>query len=573
MNTTILNANVGRIARAAGAVVASAAMIGSLAACGGSNDQSSENGDATISVFTQAATYEGNFDGYVGKAIKDATGVSLTVTPSSIGGTDRFQTKLSTGDLGDLIVFSSRDSLMQAVDAGAVLDLATVKDKLPNAFRFTDAIDRMTSTDGGKVWAIPVGVSDKPEVSKSDPKQAPALRYDYYKELGSPRIKTYWDYKDVAEAMVKAHPKNEQGENFYALSLFSGWDSTSAGQIRNMANVQGWSTTDGINKYDYINIDPVNKKVEDLLSDGSTYMQGLKFANEIYRDGMLDPDSATQTWEDYVKKGGKGQSAIYPYGYMVNYNYEHTDMPEQNKGYELIPFDDMNVVEVASSIGSSEGWYYGISANSTKQDAALKFLNWAYSDEGAWTLTNGPKGVLWDLNADGKLELTELGKQGSSASTTSVPAELGGGKVNDTYKNRINGDTIWRDTVNNAYGMPANSNVWDTTLIANANNLDKEWSADHGGALNLKAVLTKENKITPLVTKNVPVLTRSDEDKIVIKQIGDVIKQYSWKMIYANSDDEYNAAKSEMVTKAKNLGYDRIVALETQYANNYFKAE
>ena len=556
---------------AALASIAAVSMLGSLGACGSTSSGTSDETDGTISVFTMSATYEGDFDGYVGKAIKDATGVSLHVTPSKVGGTDRFQTRLTTGDLGDLILFNSRDALKQAIDAGQLLDLNTVKDKLPNVFRFSDAISRMTKADDGKVYGVPTEVSNKAEISKADINQVPAMRYDYYKELGSPDIKSYWDYKELAEQMVKAHPRNEQGENFYGLSLFAGWDSTSAGQIRNMANVMGVTFTDGINKYDFVGIDPENKTTSDILQDNSLYLQGLKWANGFYREGMLDPDSATQTWEDYVKKGGKGQSAIYPYGYMVNYNYEHTDMPEQNKGYELINNDSLKAVELVSTIGSSDGWYWGVSSDGNKTDTVLKFLDWAYSDEGAWTLANGPKGVLWDMGGDGKPELTELGMQGASASTEQVPEELGGGKVNDTFKNRINGLTIGRNAVNDEYGVPSNSNVWDSTLVKNANNLDKEWSTDHDGALNMKAVMVKNDQVVAMKVKDVPIMQRSDEDKVLVKQVGDVIKQYSWKMIYANSDSEFDSLSNEMISKAKNLGYDKIVATERQYAENYFK--
>ncbi|MCH9276861.1 hypothetical protein JS533_011355 [Bifidobacterium amazonense] len=553
-------------------LVASAAavsMLVPLAACGGNNSAKSDS--TSLQIFTQAATYEGKLDGYVGKMFKDKLGLSnISVVPATVGGTDRFQTKLTTGQLGDVVIFTSRDSLKKAIDAGQVIDLNTIKDQLPNAFRFTDAIARMENTDDGKVYAIPSGVAQTAELTKGDPVNVPSLRYDYYKELGSPTIKDYWGYKDVAEAMAKAHPKTENGDNFYALSLFGGWDSKSAGQIRNIANAMGWAITDGVNGYDFINIDPINKRTEDLLADGGTYLQGLKWANSFHQDGMLDPDSATQTWDDYLKKGEKGQSAMWVYGYIGNLNFNpvNKDLTEQKKGYERITNESMSIADqMTSTIGTN--WFWAITKNGNHETAA-KFLNYMYGDEGSFTYENGPEGVIWKMNADGKPEFTDLG---NSDWSTSVPDDLGGGKVQDTFKARVNGSFMDPNAVDEKYGSPSAYNVWDTYLVDHASNLDKEWSADHDGAINVKEVLVNNKQVTGFPVKDVPVKEWSDTDAVIVSQVGDAIKQYSWKMIYANSDSEFESLKKEMIAKAKNLGYDKLVEFETKYAQNYFDAE
>ncbi|MBW3091769.1 extracellular solute-binding protein [Bifidobacterium sp. 82T10] len=544
------------------AAVAGIAMIVPLAACGGANTASSSN---EISIFTQNATYEGTLDGYVGKWLKDKTGLTVKVTPSTVGGTDRFQTKLTTGQLGDLIAFNSRDSLKQAIDAGAVEDLSAYKSKLPNAFRFTDAINRMTKMDSGKVYAIPSGAAQKAALGKGDPVNVPSFRYDYYKELGSPEVKTYWDYKDIAEQMAKAHSKTEKGDNMYALSLFGGWDTTSAGQLRSIATELGWITNDGVNSYDFINLQPEEKKVEDILADGGTYLTALKWANSIHQDGLLDPDSATQTWDDYMKKAEKGQSAMWVYGYLGNLNYNpvNKDMTAQNKGYERVPSDDAMSYQATSTLGSN--WFWGLAKNSKNKDNAVKFLNFMYGDEGSFGFENGPEGVLWKRNAQGQPELTDLGKGDWSAE---VPAKDGGGKVQDTFKARVNTST--GTPTGKDYDFPVVYNQWDSYLKDNASSLDKEWTADHDGALNVQEYLIKKGQVKGFKTPDLPSIEYSDQDKVIKSQVGDVIKQYSWKMIYANSDSEFNSLEKDMVKKAKSLGYDKLVKFETGYADKFF---
>jgi putative aldouronate transport system substrate-binding protein len=49
--------------------------------------------------------------------------------------------------------------------------------------------------------------------------------------------------------------------------------------------------------------------------------------------------------------------------------------------------------------------------------------------------------------------------------------------------------------------------------------------------------------------------------------IGKIIKEYSWKMIYAKNESEYNQLRGEMISKAKGLGYDEVVQYEVDLAN------
>lgn len=551
------------------AALGSAAMLLPLAACGG-NAGGNTAGGTEVTIYTQAATYEGKLDGYSGKGFKDATGQDITVVPDSVGGTSRFQTRLTTGNLGDLVLFTSRTMLKDAIDAGAVEDLNEYKDKLPNVFRFKDGIARMESNDDGKVYGVPTGLQNDAKLSVGDPTSVPSMRYDYYKELGSPQVSDYWGYKDVAIAMAEAHPKTEKGDNFYALSLFGGWDGTSAGQIRSIATAMGWVTADGVNKYDWINLDPINKKTEDILADNSLYLQGLKWANDFYQAGQLDPDSATQTWDDYLKKGINGQSAMWVYGYIgnLNFNPENKDLTEQNKGYERIFNDELKVVEPLSTIGASDGWYWGLSSNASNKEGALKVLDFLYSDEGSFMCEDGPEGVLWEMK-DGKPALTELGKK--PWSTTEVPEEYGGGKIADTFKARVNGQGAAGYI--EKYNSTSVYNQWDSYLKDNASNLDKEWQADHNGALNAKAVMNENGMAEGFEVKNVEPMEWSDEDKVVSQSVGDVVKQYSWKMIYANSDSEFESLEKEMISKAKSLGYDKCVEFEEGFAQKFFDAK
>jgi putative aldouronate transport system substrate-binding protein len=88
------------------------------------------------------------------------------------------------------------------------------------------------------------------------------------------------------------------------------------------------------------------------------------------------------------------------------------------------------------------------------------------------------------------------------------------------------------------------------------------------GALTPKDYFVKNNMLAiskAIFTGSAPETAPADIQQ-KIGNVGKVIREYSWKMIYAKNEAEYNKLKQEMVTKAKGLGYDDAVAWEVDLA-------
>ena len=56
--------------------------------------------------------------------------------------------------------------------------------------------------------------------------------------------------------------------------------------------------------------------------------------------------------------------------------------------------------------------------------------------------------------------------------------------------------------------------------------------------------------------------THSDELQVVWDQVTTCIKDYSWKAIYAESDEEFEAIVAEMIQQATDYGYDQCVEFQ-----------
>jgi putative aldouronate transport system substrate-binding protein len=54
-------------------------------------------------------------------------------------------------------------------------------------------------------------------------------------------------------------------------------------------------------------------------------------------------------------------------------------------------------------------------------------------------------------------------------------------------------------------------------------------------------------------------------------QVATVIKQYSWKIIFAKDLAEYDTLLNEMIMKAKTLGYDDILQWNIEQAKEIFE--
>lgn len=539
------------------------------AGCSSGNAGNSAGGSDKLTIYTQSSTYEGAIGGYMGKYLKDKLNMEISVMPNTVGGSSRFETKLATGDLGDLIVFTGADNFRKAIDADAVLDLKNDLDQLPNVARFNEAVERIDNNFNG-LYGIPMMVAKTNEVTRVDPTTIPSLRFDYYQELGHPEVEDYYDYYDVIEQMVAAHPKTEGGDNFYGLSLFSEWDGKSVSLASQVAAAYGYTGSDGVNRYDFIMPHGTEDKIERFLDEDSYYLKTLQWFNKFYQKGMLDEDSVSQTWADYLAKAEKGQSAIWMYGYMgdLNFNPTNPNLTAEGKGYKRIPFQNLKASEAKTSTVGNE-WFFAISATTGNKEASLKLLDFLYSDEGALAFELGPKGLLWDLDEAGNPIITDLGK---APVDTAVPEEWGGGKTGDTLKSMYNGPAVDQNVVNPTLNSPMNKTTWKSYLEDNATLLDKNWTEHYDGALSAKEYMVKNDLLASYSVVDVPNFKYDDQLAVKRDQVGAVIKELSWKMIYAKNDGEFNSLKAEMIRKAKDLGYDECVAFEEQGAKTWFEA-
>ncbi|MDR2750964.1 MAG: extracellular solute-binding protein, partial [Clostridiales bacterium] len=251
----------------------------------------------TLDVYSQLANYSGEQVGWFAKVMLDKFNVKLNIIPQSEG---VFATRMESGSLGDIVVFGhDGDEYTQAIQGGMLFDWES-EDLLNDYGQYIQANmqkalekNRVVSGDGHIYgFGHNVGTSLTEHEAFF---YYPDIRWDLYKELGYPEIKTLEDYVGVLEGMQKLAPTSDTGGKTYGVSLFPDWDGDMVMFVKATAALYGWDEF-GFGLYN-----PVTQEYQDCLQLDGLYLRALKFYNTLYLKGLLNPDSMTQTFNDVTE--------------------------------------------------------------------------------------------------------------------------------------------------------------------------------------------------------------------------------------------------------------------------------
>lgn len=216
-----------------------------------------------------------------------------------------------------------------------------------------------------------------------------------------------------------------------------------------------------------------------------------------------------------------------------------------------------------------------IGSKCEQPERLLKIIDWMFSDEGLMESYNGPKEGTWTYDETGAPVLTELGWACYNDQMTEMPAELGGGTF---YEGSNKGFYVYPSINFNldSTGYPVNRDLWPCVLSKEMPAIISDWSEHMNGALTSIEAMVKNG----LIVKTINQAVFSTEEPLQMdamlqqksSQVGSVISEYSWKMVLAASEAEFEALRDEMITKAKGLGYDDVVAFGVEQVEQLFRA-
>ncbi len=518
----------------------------------------SHDSEYTVDFYNVAANFQGVQSGWYGKIVKDKFNLDLNIIAPQVAGDGAalYQTRCAAGALGDLIILDNAD-MQECIETGLIHDLTDVIEQYPNLAKYMSQIKAFNAMmgDGSKIWAIPLEMNNNgPTAYKQlHVYSYPRIGWDMYNEVGAPDLKNLDDLLSCLSDIQKAHPQNDKGDPAYAISLWKDWDSQYMECVAQLTKWYGQEVNGSV-------LIGTDNSIAPLTDKAGAYYKMLNFFYKANQMGLVDPDSATQDWNSMVSK--MQDKRVYLYWYSWQYGFWNTPAKgNEGTNYIEIPVADTNLYQTSDTY-YGDGRVLAVGSQVSDENFArlMEFLDWYASPEGVQIQHAGTEGLTYTVE-NGKYTLTEDGLNRFSADVA-VPEEMGGGNWNDG-NNQINQWIVASCDVNPDTGEPYASDMWSTTIEMNQTTTTKEWTEKFGAADDVEYLLNN-NMMTVVPSINMALAIDTTDISLIRKQCGDIIKDASWRMVFAKDDADFEAQWNDMTSQLEGLGWNDLVAFDTE---------
>ncbi|MBL1125065.1 ABC transporter substrate-binding protein [Streptococcus suis] len=549
-----------------------------LSACGSSSNQQSSvdrSQELTLDVYDDLANYMGVQEGWFAKQVKDKFNIKLNIIAPNVAGNGDalYQTRTAAGNLGDIVITNSGQRYQELVEAGLLYDATDLYKDMKNVNQYDTAVQHLNKD--GKIYGFPTEVSS---LKPTEPSEAldltfgSYLRWDLYQKAGYPKVNTLEDLLPVLETMQKENPTTQSGKKVYAFSLFADWDGNMMNAGKQLAALYGYD------ELGFTLVKADGSDVQSVLDSKSEYIRALKFYFKANQMGLVDPESTTQNWDTLFSKYQDGQVLFSWWPWLGKSAYNTSDHLNAGMGFMEVPIADQKIFSKGNNAYGGEN-FIGIGSNVKDPKRVAEFIDWLYSPEGIRSNSSsnqgsaGIKGLTWDLNKDNKPELTDFGKKAFlSNEGVDVPSEYGKGSYKDGVS-ALNVNTVSPLNIDPETQSPYFFNLWESYQAENdVNPVSTDWKDHMDQATSTIDYLEKHNQI--LVAPGSGYIAPKDDSEIdtIRNQIKSTIKEYSWKMVFAKDEAEFNNLLKEMQDTANGLGYDKVLSVDKKNAEDQIKA-
>lgn len=542
---------------------------GSSAASGSESSGSTENSttvshdeELTIEFYDVAANYQGEQIGWFGKVLKDKFNIKLNIIAPQVSGdaNSLYQTRTASGNLGDIVLLDN-DDMQDCIDSGLIMDIGDIIYNYENLADYQEQIDKfnqsMSVVEGSSIYAIPCQMNNNGPSGYANETiaSAPRVPWDYYAGLGCPELKTTDDLLNMLSDMMEAYPTNEAGDKAYGISMWKDWDSNYSENAALLTYWFGQQVKDSV-------LLGYDNTITPLTDSEGGYYKALQFLFKANQMGLMDPDSATQDWTT-VCDGKMKQKRVYLFWYNWQNGFWNTPEHGANReNYMYVPVEELDYYQLADPYyGDGRVWGVGSSVDEEKKLRIMEYLDWVASPEGLDYQHASLEGFIYTVNDDGTYTLTKEGQDRFTA-TIQVPEEFGGGSWNDG-NNQVNQWIVGSVATNPLTGEGYDPALWSSSIEMNKTATTNEW-IEQFGAENEVEYLKGTGQLKMVANINIPLETDSTDIALIRSQCGTMIKDTSWKMVFAADEAEFNALWDEMCTQLDGLGWSTLTEYDTQ---------
>ena len=342
----------------------------------------------------------GNWDNPVAKAITEATGVTLDVSyPVASQGDAKEDVALmiANDEYPDMIY--AKGSATDLYQAGALIDMTDLIEKYgPNIKKMYGAeMEKLkwSQDDPGIYQLSYAGVNQKTLTTGGSCQiQWAALKENDYKYP-----KTLDEYEKMIKSYLAAHPKTEDGLDMIGITMSaSDWH-----WMITLGNPAGLIADASPDNGQWIIDDEYNVHYKHVTDEEKEY---FKWLCRMYNEGILDPNFATQTDDDYIAKVASGRvvaitDAEWHYSQCEATLVADGKVDQTYVGLPVTLREDQAEKALLYQ-GTTVGWGIGITKSCEDPVRAIKFLDYLCSDEGQILYHWGIEGENYFLDDNGQ---------------------------------------------------------------------------------------------------------------------------------------------------------------------------
>jgi len=345
----------------------------------------------TFTLYNEDATEDILFNDPIAQEITRRTGVTLKIDRPVGGDQQAVPIMIASGQYPDMIYAKGDIALL--IDAGAVIQLDDLIERRGANLKklYGDLLPRLRNTTADPhiyqvgTYGVHSGMWDTDGIMQ--------IQHAVLKDLGYPRMRTITDYENALKAYLAKYP-TINGRRTIAFSLLiDTWQWYI--DLSNPSNYLLGYPDDGQWIVDQNTFEAYYKFLE---PNAKLYYQWL---NRMYAEGILDPESFTQTEDEWRAKIASGRvlGIAYPrWGYGdARTSLINDGMPERTYAYLPITWDERFRAASLMDPGYSGGWGIAISTGCKDPERAFEVLDWWCREDTQVLVNWGLEGINYTV--------------------------------------------------------------------------------------------------------------------------------------------------------------------------------
>ncbi|MFC0470526.1 extracellular solute-binding protein [Halalkalibacter kiskunsagensis] len=137
------------------------------------------------------------------------------------------------------------------------------------------------------------------------------------------------------------------------------------------------------------------------------YKEYLTYMNKLYAEGLLDPETFSQSDEQKKAKGQENRLGLFPDWFSFFTTGQTEEEALNNPMFHPLTSPISPEIVLPGNPGISRG-SFSITSNNEHPDASMRWVDYLYSKEGRDFFDQGPEGYLWEEGEGGERIFLEV---------------------------------------------------------------------------------------------------------------------------------------------------------------------